>query len=83
MRALDENGISVPGDISIIGFDNIDTASWVKPALTTIAVPTKDLGRLAVKVMLDRLETGRDYAIRVNLPFRLIERESCRAPSRA
>ncbi|MEI6876351.1 MAG: LacI family DNA-binding transcriptional regulator [Spirochaetota bacterium] len=79
MRALNENDISIPGDISIMGFDNIDTASYVKPALTTISVPMQDLGRLAVKVMLDRLETGRDYAIRVNLPFRLIERASCRA----
>jgi DNA-binding LacI/PurR family transcriptional regulator len=81
MRALNENDIAIPGDISVVGFDDIDTASYVKPALTTIAVPTKELGRLAVKVMLDRLETGRGYAIRVNLPFVLVERESCRAIS--
>ncbi len=83
MRALHENDISVPGDISIVGFDNIEMASYVKPTLTTIAVPTKELGRLAVKVMLDKLETGREYAIRVNLPFTLIERESCRPIARA
>lgn len=76
MRALNENNISIPGDISIIGFDNIETAAYVKPALTTIAVPTKDLGRLAVKVMLDRLDSRREYAIRVNVPFSLIQRES-------
>ncbi len=80
MRALSENGIAVPGDISVVGFDDIDMASYMKPALTTIAVPTKELGRLAVKVMFDRLETGRTYAIRVNLPFRLVERESSGAP---
>jgi DNA-binding LacI/PurR family transcriptional regulator len=79
MRALSENDISIPDDISIIGFDNIDTASYVKPALTTIAVPTKELGRLAVKVMLDKLESGRDYALRLTVPFKLIERESCKA----
>lgn len=79
MRALGEGGIAVPDDISIVGFDNIDTASYVKPALSTIAVPTKELGRLAVKVMLDKHETGRDYPIRISLPFKLIERESCRA----
>jgi len=78
MKALSENNISVPDDISIIGFDNIETASYVRPALTTISVPTKELGRLAVKIMLDRLESGRDYAIKVNLPFKLIERESCK-----
>ncbi|MCX7028250.1 MAG: LacI family DNA-binding transcriptional regulator [Spirochaetes bacterium] len=79
MRALTENGYSIPGDVSIIGFDDIDMASYVKPTLTTIAVPTKELGRIAVKVMLDKLETGRTYAIKVNLPFKLVERESCRS----
>lgn len=79
MRALSDNGISIPDDISIVGFDNIDTASYVKPALTTIAVPTKELGRLAVKIMLDRLESGRDYPLRLTLPFKLVERESCKA----
>jgi DNA-binding LacI/PurR family transcriptional regulator len=81
MRALTENGRSIPGDVSVIGFDDIDMASYVKPALTTIAVPTKELGRIAVKVMLDKLETGRRYAVKVNLPFKLVERESCRAVS--
>jgi len=79
MKALSERGFSVPDDISIIGFDNIEMAAYTHPALTTIAVPTKELGRLAVKIMLDKLETGRDYAIKVNLPFTLIERESCKA----
>ena len=79
MKALDEHGISIPDDISIIGFDNIETSAYTRPALTTIAVPTKELGRMAVKIMLDKLETGRDYALKVNLPFTLIERDSCKA----
>ncbi|MHB0854321.1 MAG: LacI family DNA-binding transcriptional regulator [Rectinema subterraneum] len=79
MKALEEHGIIVPNEISIIGFDNIEMAAYTRPALTTISVPTKELGRVAVKIMLDRLETGRDYAIKVNLPFTLIERESCKA----
>lgn len=78
MRALAELGVPVPGEISIIGFDDIETASYVKPSLTTIAVPTRELGRLAVKMLFDRLETGRGYAMRLSLPFRLVERESCR-----
>ena len=82
MRALGERGIAVPGDISVVGFDDIETASFVKPALTTIAIPTRELGRLAVKLMLDRLETGRGYPVRVYLPFKLVERESCRAIDR-
>lgn len=83
MKALGERGISIPDDISIIGFDNIETAAYTQPALTTISVPTKELGRMAVKIMLDKLETGRDYALKVNLPFSLIERDSCKAPPHA
>lgn len=79
MRALTERGYSIPDDVSLVGFDDIDMASYVKPALTTIAVPTKELGRIAVKIMLDKLESGREYPLTVNLPFRLVERESCRA----
>jgi DNA-binding LacI/PurR family transcriptional regulator len=83
MKALGEHNISIPDDISIIGFDNIETAAYTQPALTTISVPTKELGRMAVKIMLDKLETGRDYALKVNLPFSLIERDSCKAPPHA
>ncbi len=83
MKALGEHGISIPDDISIIGFDNIETSAYTRPALTTISVPTKELGRIAVKIMLDKLETGRDYPLKVNLPFTLIERDSCKALSHA
>lgn len=78
MKALDEHGIAVPDDISIVGFDNIETGTYLKPALTTIDIPKKELGRLAVKVLLDRLETSRSYSLRVTLPFTLMKRESCK-----
>lgn len=78
MKALDEYSIDVPGDISVMGFDNIDTASYLKPALTTIDIPKRELGRLAVKVLVDRLESGRTYPLHVELPFTLLKRASCR-----
>jgi DNA-binding LacI/PurR family transcriptional regulator len=78
MKALDEHHIKVPKEVSVIGFDNIDNVAYLKPALTTIDVPKKELGRLAVKVLIDRLESKREYCIKVTLPFSLIERESCR-----
>ena len=79
MKALDEHQIRIPEDISIVGFDNIETVRYLKPALTTIDIPKQELGRLAVKVLLDRIESKREYSIKVNLPFTLIVRESCRA----
>ena len=78
MKALDERNIRIPQDISIIGFDNIDTIAYMKPALTTIDVPKKELGRLAVKILLDKLETDRPYPVNVDIPFNLVVRESCR-----
>jgi Transcriptional regulators len=79
MRALSDNDIAIPADISVIGFDNIELATYVKPALTTIAVPARELGRLAIKTIFDRLTSGRDYGMRLILPCTLIERESCEA----
>ncbi|MBP3415859.1 MAG: LacI family DNA-binding transcriptional regulator [Spirochaetaceae bacterium] len=79
MRAFEDTGIRIPDDISIMGFDNIDMAQFVKPSLTTISVPIWELGRLAVKVLIDRIETGRCYPIQVTVPFQLIERESCKS----
>ena len=79
INAIMDTGLSIPEDFSIMGFDNIDMANYVKPALTTIAIPTKELGRLAVKILLDGVETGRKYPLRVNLPFHIVERESCRS----
>ena len=79
MRAFEDAGLHIPDDISLMGFDNIDMAQFVKPALTTISVPTWELGRLAVKVLMDRIETGRCYPLQVTLPFQLIERESCKS----
>lgn len=82
MKALDEAGIAVPRDISIVGFDNIDTCVYLKPTLTTIDIPKRELGRLAVKVLLDRLSSNRQYSIRVTIPYSLVVRDSCRAISR-
>ena len=54
-------GIGVPGQLSIVGFDDIDMASGVTPALTTVRVPAAEMGRRAAARMLGRL-AGRDVA---------------------
>lgn len=78
LKALDEAGIHVPNDLSLIGFDNIEATAFTKPALTTIDIPKRDLGRLAVKTLLDRIESKRTFPVSVRLPFTLIRRESCK-----
>ncbi len=76
LRYLEDHGIDCPGEVSVTGFDNIEASAFLKPALTTMDVPKKELGRFALSIALDRRKSGRDYTLRLNLPFSLIERES-------
>lgn len=55
LRTLHDAGISVPGDVSLIGFDAIDWSELVMPPLSTVALPIKDMGRAAVEVLLNRI----------------------------
>ncbi|WP_304943856.1 LacI family DNA-binding transcriptional regulator [Vallitalea guaymasensis] len=79
MKALHKNNIKVPEDISIIGLDDIELSEYVTPGLTTIKVPKVELGKFAVKMLIDKIENGHTLPVRVNVPFTIIERESCRA----
>jgi LacI family transcriptional regulator, galactose operon repressor len=84
-QALADFGLRVPTDVSVVSFDDDAIASWVRPGLTTIAIPHYDLGRAAVDVLFDEIErdpreTPRQAAVhRVAMPVRM--RESVAAPS--
>jgi len=71
-------GISVPGEISIVGFDNIILADTVTPSLTTMNVDKVSLGRLAVELLLYRLRYPEAALIQTSLSTMLIERMSVR-----
>jgi LacI family transcriptional regulator/LacI family repressor for deo operon, udp, cdd, tsx, nupC, and nupG len=74
LLACQKLGIAVPGELSVIGFDDIKMASYVTPPLTTIHQPKIEMGRLATQVLLDLLgnRPGQNYL----LPPMLIERAS-------
>ncbi len=76
MRALKEHGLRIPDDVSIISIDNIEMAQFVSPMLTTIDIPKEELGIAATKLLIDRIEKGHRLQMRIELPYRLIERES-------
>jgi LacI family repressor for deo operon, udp, cdd, tsx, nupC, and nupG len=78
MRAARLDGLRVPEDISVIGFDDIAVAEVVDPPLTTIRQPRRDMGRHAVRVLLQALD-GSAPARRHVLPYRLIMRNSTAA----
>ncbi len=56
LRMLRGAGHHVPGDVSVVGFDDIAAASWVVPALTTVSQPKAEMGRLAVEYLVRALE---------------------------
>ena len=64
--------ISVPAELSVIGFDNIDFAQFTQPALTTVAVPRAEIGRLAFRSLwsLSNDSPGADYEVKTNLVIR-------------
>ena len=81
LGALRRAGRRVPEDVSVIGFDDIAPASAIYPALTTVAQPIAEMGRRSVRMLLDRIADRSVSCARVVLPTRLVERESCRAPT--
>jgi diguanylate cyclase (GGDEF)-like protein len=76
MRVLQSLGINVPGDVSIGGFDDAKDGRSVQPALTTVRQPTYELGRRAVRDMVQWLQTGKPTET-ITLPTRLVTRSSC------
>lgn len=79
LKAIYDSKLQVPQDISVIGIDDIEMATYSSPMLTTVHVPRQELGMYAVKVLIDKIENGGTIPIRINLPAQLIIRESCQA----
>lgn len=80
-RAIYEHGWRVPDDISVIGFDDIPTAQWMAPPLTTIRQPLRDIGHVAAE-RLFQLMTGTPLeTLRIELVSPLLVRSSCAPPA--
>jgi LacI family transcriptional regulator len=75
---LNDHGISVPGQVSVIGFDDIRFAHMTIPKLTTVAQPVYDIGFKSVSMLDDQIRNGLPTVIREILPYKLIIRESTR-----
>lgn len=71
MSALKEHGYRIPEDVSMIGYDDVSTASVSDPPLTTLRVSHAEIGRFAAKVLLDRLGRvpGRPVTMRISSEF--------------
>lgn len=80
MKALEEAGVSVPDDLSVIGFDDIQLAEYLQPRLTTIRQPMYESGSLAGHLLFQRLN-GDEVNDFYKLKIELIERSSVKINS--
>jgi LacI family transcriptional regulator len=73
-------GLSVPDDLSVIGFDNIPESALSEPALTTIDQSIQELGFEAMRLLIGLIEDPDQEPVHLTLPTELVIRHSCRAP---
>jgi LacI family transcriptional regulator len=74
-------GVHVPGDLSVVGFDNVPESALCEPPLTTVEQAIQQMGYEAVQLLLDLVEDPSAEPSQIVLPTRLVERSSCRAVS--
>jgi LacI family transcriptional regulator len=81
-RAIYELGLSIPHDIAIASFNDISVAQFMNPPLSTVRLPSEQIGETAVELLLERV-AGRELAKRITLASQLIWRGSTRHPAPA
>jgi LacI family transcriptional regulator len=81
MEAVRDAGFRIGEDISVFGFDDIPAASSVHPGLTTVRQPLEEMGRLATRMLFERIADPSRPFERIDLPTELVIRDSCRAPA--
>ncbi len=74
-------GVAVPGDLSVIGMNDVEGTAYTLPPITTVRIPFRECGAAAVDAALRLLDHPEELSVKVVLRHRLIERESCRPAS--
>jgi DNA-binding LacI/PurR family transcriptional regulator len=77
VRAFRDAGLRVPEDISVVGFDDIEVASYLTPRLTTVRQPLRRMGEIATQQLLQRISGGnKNFVHAISIPPELVVRES-------
>jgi DNA-binding LacI/PurR family transcriptional regulator len=76
IRALQEQGLRVPQDVSVMGFDDIPGAAFHTPSLTTVRQPLNRMGEVAAQSLLERIEDNKEYPSEIAIEPELVVRES-------
>lgn len=80
MEAVYQRGLRVPEDISLVGFDDIDSAQWVTPPLTTMRQPMRQIGAKAAEMLINQIETGKRAREVVLFCAEMVVRQSVAPP---
>lgn len=76
IRALQESGYRIPKDVGIIGFDDMPLCVCIEPHLTTVNVPKQYMGKIAVMRLLQIMEPGEHYPVKLELGTSIVKRHS-------
>lgn len=79
-RALAEQGLRVPHDVSVVGFDGLPPARWATPALTTVRRPLGEMAATALRLLVRMMRGERPEGARTERSTRLVPRSSTAAP---
>lgn len=76
LRALGQAGFTVPADMAVVGFDNIEESQYSTPSLTSIAPDKHQIARLAIELLASRLEGNASPPVHLTADYQLLVRES-------
>jgi LacI family transcriptional regulator len=80
LQCIHEHQLAIPKDVALVGFDDTPWVTSLQPPLTVIAQPTFEMGKIAARLLLDRIERPENPIQRITLETQLIIRQSCGYP---
>lgn len=80
IRYLKNIGLSVPDDVSVVGFDDIEISSFTIPSLTTVRQPVTEMGQTSVALLHSLIASKNHLNVNISLPFTFVKRESSAKP---
>ncbi len=80
LQSIHEHGLAIPKDIAVVGFDDMPWVASIQPPLSVIAQPTFEMGTVAARLLIDRIQNPDNPIQRITLETQLIIRKSCGYP---
>ena len=76
LRSLYKLGVSVPSEVAVMGLTNIEMSKYSNPPLTTLEIPSEEMGAIAAATLIARMDGDQTLPKRIILPSTLVERDS-------